>query len=458
MKIKLWVKLTAAFVLVAIVGVFTVAILANRTTTTNFRRFLRQDSNGQLSELQATLSRYYARQESWQDVETLLSSLIGSPGGGQGGTAWRLLDSSGQIVASSMRGRGRFQDEEGVDEFPIFANGRQVGTLLLAHQGQGPGGPPEAQQFLDNVNRALAWAGLGAMALALLLAVLLAQGLTRPIHQLTRATRALAHGDLSQQVQVTGNDEVGELAASFNQMAAALAEGEKQRQQLLADVAHELRTPLSVMRGHLEAMLDGVFEATPENLTLVHEETLLLGRLVEELRTLSLAEAGQLPLNLSQVDIADLARQAAAAFDPLAEAEGIRLLVDLPPALPPVSADPARIQQALGNLLSNALRHVGQAAAHPTVRLSAMAVSQAVRVSISDNGPGLTPEAQRHVFDRFWRADAARSREQGGSGLGLAICKGIISAHSGRIWVESTPGQGATFTFELPVASGVMAR
>lgn len=190
-------------------------------------------------------------------------------------------------------------------------------------------------------------------------------------------------------------------------------------------------------------MMDNVFGLTPDNLSVVYEETLLLSRLVDELRTLSLADAGELTLNREPVDLATLAGQAVAAFEPLAEAEGVQLTSSIPAGVPPTNADAARLQQVLGNLLSNALRHAlrsdnGGAAVH----LQVQPRPGSVEVSVADNGPGLSPEAQAHVFDRFWRADAARSRDRGGSGLGLAICRSIVTAHGGQIWVTSEPGRG----------------
>ncbi len=443
----LWFRFTAAFLLVAVIGVVVVALLANQATTQGFHAYLSQDQAAQWAGLQTDLANYYARQGSWQGAESLLTAV--TPGRGQGGTSLVILDVDGNtaVVAGGQCNRPASAADANVN-LPIKVNGRVVGTLLVRE----PGGLGEraGEQYLAGVNRAIWLGGLAAVLLALVLGLLLARRLTRPLSQLTQASRKMAAGELGQQVNTRQQGEVGELAASFNQMSAALAAAEQQRQHMLADIAHELRTPLSITRGHLEAMLDGVFPTTPDNLALIHEETILLGRLVEDLRTLSLAEAGQLSLDKKPLDLTELAAQTVAAFEPLAESEGMRLLAQLPAEPVTITADAGRLRQVLGNLLSNALRHVAKGEnGPPQVTVSLVQQNGAARLSVADNGPGLSPEAQAHVFDRFWRADSARSRDQGGSGLGLAICKAIVVAHNGRIHVESTPGHGATFTIEL---------
>ncbi|UCG24001.1 MAG: HAMP domain-containing protein [Chloroflexota bacterium] len=448
---KLWLKLTIAFLLVAIIGVVVVAVLANRATSASFNRFLEEENSAGVALLLDELADHYRERGSWAGVEALLRQYRSGMGSGIG---LILIDGDGQTVAVAGSGRGnRPRATDQAEGFAVQVGGQVVGQLVV----EGPPGQAMAgragQQFLSDVNEAILLAGVIAVTLALILGVLLARGLTRPLGKLTEATRSVAAGDLDQQVPVSSGDELGELAGSFNLMAAALAANERQRQQLFADIAHELRTPLSVIRGQLEAMLDGVLELSPENLSLAHEETILLGRLVDELRALSLAESGQLPLDKKPLDLGLVVTGVKAAFDPLAEAEGIGLGLIVEPDLPRVPADEARVQQVLGNLLSNALRHAGQGDdLEPEVRLEVVAKPRAVQVSVSDNGPGLSPEAQSHVFDRFWRADAGRSRDRGGSGLGLAISRGIIIAHGGQIWVESAPGRGATFAFELPIA------
>ena len=448
---SLWFKLTAGFLLVAAAGVIIVAILANRATAVGFRHYLNQDLESSWASLQAQLSAHYQLQGSWDGVEPLLTA--GGPGRGQGGGSLVLLDEDGQVVAVTG-GRRNYPTStaEANMSLPVMADGRQVGTLLLRQPGAGAGGA--AEQFLVEVNQAIWWGGLTAVLLALFLGIFLARRLTRPLRQLTEATRQVAEGELGRQVSTNSSGELGELSSSFNQMSVALADSEQQRQQMLADVAHELRTPLSITQGHIEAMLDGVFELTPDNLALVHEETLLLGRLVEDLRTLSLAEAGQLTLNCIPTDLTDLSRQAVAAFEPLAEAEGVQLGAELPMQPLYVTADPNRIRQVLGNLLSNALRHVPEGNNDPSrVTVTLTDQGSVAQLRVIDNGPGLSAEAQQQIFERFWRADGARSRDKGGSGLGLAICRAIMDAHNGRIWVESTPGRGTSFIIELPLTT-----
>ncbi len=444
MQTKLWVKLSAAFVFVALVGVVLVAYWANRATAVGFQRFLQAGESTQLQPLQNELAQLYAQQGSWEGVN---QALRGSGLGPEtGGYFLRVTAAGGQVVGA-RGGQGRALEEFDLT-LPILVDGQEVGRLWAVRAG---GGERAGEQFLDAVNQAIMWAGLIALVVALILGIFLAQGLTRPLRQLTQATQAVAAGDLGQQVTVTSQDELGELSAHFNQMALALKMAENQRQQLLADTAHDLRTPISVIQSHLEAMLDGVFAPTPENLAVVHEETLHLSRLVNDVRTLSLVEAGRLPLDLQAVDLSGIVQQAAAAFAPLAEADGIRFTTDLAETVP-LTADPARLHQVLANLIANALRYAPQGSQQPpAVHIKLTTGNHNAKVSIQDNGPGMTAGQQAQVFDRFWRADMARGRDQGGSGLGLAIAKGIVEAHGGFISVNSQRDTGTIFQFSLPL-------
>ena len=284
-------------------------------------------------------------------------------------------------------------------------------------------------------------------------ALLVALGLTRllcaPWRALAAAAEALAtKRGLS--VGAKGDEEV-RLEQSLRSITEALEQQEAVRQQLLADIAHELRTPLAVIRGNLEAILDGIYCPSRETVAPIHEEVLLLARLVDDLRDLALAQAGQLRLHVAHEDLTELVRGVLAGFQAQASERSIELLLVLPPSeLPRVEIDAARIRQVLVNLISNALRHVPQ---RGRVRVALRRASpRFVEVRVSDNGPGISPEDLPHVFSRFHRGERARALDRSGSGLGLAIARHWVEAHGGSIRVESALGEGTTFIFTLPVS------
>jgi two-component system OmpR family sensor kinase/two-component system sensor histidine kinase BaeS len=271
-----------------------------------------------------------------------------------------------------------------------------------------------------------------------------------------KAADAMAEGDLSARVPEEGNGEFRHFARSFNRMAEALEMADRQRRELLADVAHELRTPLTIIQGNLEGLRDGVYEATPDHLDLVLDETRNLGRLVDDLRLLTLAEAGQLPLDLQALDVSQLLVDVRDAFAYQASEAGIALSVEVAEPLPPLIGDPQRLGQVLGNLVTNALRHTHSGG---EIRLGAgVAPGQEghsrLRLWIADTGEGIPSEDLPRIFDRFWRGDPSRSHAAGGgSGLGLAIAKSLVEAHGGRIWAKSQLGEGTTIYCLFPVPS-----
>ena len=268
-----------------------------------------------------------------------------------------------------------------------------------------------------------------------------------PLANIMSAADAVAEGDLSVHVPESGPREIRRLAKSFNRMVSELASADQQRRNMTDDVAHELRTPIHVLRGNLEGMLDGVYEATPEQLNSMLEETRLLTRLVDDLQTISLAEGNQLPLYFSEVNIAELLQDVHTSFSAQAEEAGVEIIVDVQDVDILIQADANRLDQVLSNLVGNALRYTP---AKACIRLQAESSPKGVRLQIRDEGQGIPAEDIPFIFDRFYRAEKSRSRKSGGSGLGLAIARELIRLHDGEISVESEIGQGTTFIIELP--------
>lgn len=290
----------------------------------------------------------------------------------------------------------------------------------------------------------------GVAVLAIVVALLLSRRVLRPVAALTSASRRLGAGGLDERVPVVGRDELAELGRSFNMMADSLQRSEERQRQLVADVAHELRTPLANLRGYLEALRDGIIPASPEVFASLHDEALLQQRIVDDLQDLALAEAGSLAYHRMRVDLVELAEICRHANLASAEAAGVSLTVQASHDVT-VLADPDRLRQVLGNLITNALRATYRGG---SVTLTVYSVGVSAVIDVRDTGHGIAPEDLPHLFDRFWRADQSRHRGTGGSGLGLAIAKEIVSAQGGTITVESRIGCGSTFTLTLPVADG----
>lgn len=311
-------------------------------------------------------------------------------------------------------------------------------------------GPAERAYLTAVRNSVWLTAGLAALV-AVGLSLLLARQIAKPVRTLTTAARRVGSGDFDQRVPVRTRDELGELAQAFNSMAETIGRQEMLRRQMAADIAHELRTPLAIIQANLEAMLDGIRPLSAKEVADVHQETRLLIRLVADLQDLSLAEAGQLPLKKEPTDLGVLARASVARFSSRAEEKRVQLIVEAPDNLPPVDADQDRISQVLGNLLDNALRHAPPRG-EVTVKLESDAEQGRVQLTVSDTGPGIPTEHLPNVFERFYRADQARSRAAGGSGIGLAVVKQLVEAHGGQIWAESPTGGGTSFTLMLPAS------
>jgi len=480
---SLWLKLMSAFLLVVLIGGGIDTYLVSRSTRTQFSQYIDQNGRAFAQQLAPTLAQYYTRQGNWQGVENLLNnpwggvmmndgmgmmgegdwgSWQGMDGMGMGnnmmGNAnnpWSMMglrilvaDAQGTIVADSVAqdvGKTLSSADIAVGE-PILVGNQQVGTVLPLYAGTTV--PNSANDFVTSINYSTWLAGCIAALVALVLGSVLFFQIVSPVQQITSAAQKIAAGDLSQRIPTQSQDEIGTLANSFNQMADSLAKHEELRRNLIADVAHELRTPLSVIQGNLEAMLDGILPASPQEIATLRDETALLARLISDLRLLSLAEAGQLKLERVETDPTELIARAVEPFRLQAQSSQIELALEIALNLPSINVDADRIAQVIRNLLNNALRHTP---AGGRITLTCRKdTTQSLLITVSDTGEGIRPDDLPFVFDRFYRADKSRSRASGGSGIGLAIAKQLVEAHGGKVWAESQPGRGATFGFTLP--------
>ncbi len=396
-------------------------------------------------DLAMQLAAYYQRTGSWHKVEQRLGPLPQGFGGIDGAVS--LLDMKGRIVAGRRR-PVMVRGNEAVRRIPIVANRQQVGTLVISVFDT-----DEAFPVGQLNRRPLLWgmfgAGAGLIVVLLAIAAVFSRRISAPLRQISAAAHAIADGDHSSRVKPANVRELAELAESFNRMAAALQQADQQRRQLTADIAHELRTPLSIIKGQLEGIQDGVYEADAEQIEALLAEVALLERLINDLHLLALADAGQLPLYREMVAPVMLVNEAVRSFTQSAAERGIRLTTVLADDLPDIMVDPLRIAQVLGNLIGNALRHTP---AGGEVKVAVTADQGSIVFSVRDTGPGIDPADLPHIFDRFYRADRSRTRSSGGAGLGLAIARRLVEAHRGQIWVESELGRGTTVSFAMPVS------
>jgi signal transduction histidine kinase len=439
-------KLILAFLFVSLISIGVIVILTRFSANREFSKFV---SNQYEAELAEELEGYYSSNSSWAGVDEAYIGRTANQFGPEGGhpSNYCVTDLNGLVVRESFS--HKLGDIVGADvlekSIPITVEEKTVGYLLI-EQPPNKRDPMETE-FIRRLDYSLILTGVGTSILAFIFGAAISRTITKPIRELTSATHAMASGKLGQQVTVRSKDEIGELAQSFNKMNDDLARSFNLRKQMTADIAHELRTPLSLIIGHAEAVNDGVLPPTHENFEIIREEAERLEKLVNDLRTLSLADAGELSLDFQPVDINKLLADIKTHY--MVQFNQKRISLDLEPAsdILKVNLDPVRFSQVLMNILDNALRYTPDGG---RVTVSTKQMKQNVEIAIQDSGEGVTPEEASHLFDRFYRADESRTREDGGSGLGLAIAKSIVEMHKGKIWAESEKGKGLRTIIQLP--------
>ena len=446
---KLTTKLLIAFLLVSTVSSGIIVLLTRFATSRELDKFV---SDRYKYELVEELGRYYQQNQTWDGVEKAFKQFGRDLNNHDYNRPlfFSIAEPNGKIVvAGNDRKLGEILSTEELSHCsPIQVEDRTVGVLLLASS---PDRNPMEDEFLRRLNGSIFLSAAGTIIVALFLGILLARSITRPIRELTKATHAMAGGNLNQKVNVRSRDEIGELAASFNKMSSDLSRSFNLRKQMTADIAHELRTPLSLIIGHAEGVHDGVLEPNHENFEIIREEAERLEHLVNDLRTLSLADAGELSVDFQPININDLMSDVSTHYMSLFNQHRISLNLKAAPVILKANLDPSRFTQVLNNILDNALRYTP---AGGQVDMETQQVGNKIQISIQDNGEGVAPEEAIHLFDRFYRADEARNRNDGGSGLGLAIAKSIIEMHSGKIWAESEKGKGLKISIEIPLTNG----
>lgn len=494
-------KVLLTLILVIAVGMLTVSLMVGRSATTAYQGYLGETMNQRLIQVADEAALLYAESGAWETVQTWLDQVgssyrgngfgMGQHGRGQGGMAQAVANRVLFVVDGATGQPLALPDSQPVPEValaagaPVRINSLEVARIVDIRDSQSAIlsaiGPAE-QTFLDRMGRALIISSMVAGLVALLVGSLLVYSMLRPLRALEKGVMQVAQGRLDTQVTVHSRDEIGQLALGFNRMAANLHRQEMLRQRMVADIAHELRTPLSVVQGNLQAMLDGIYPLEKSEIATIYGETRVLSRLIQDLHELAQAEAGSLPLALQHLDVIDVVTHMANLFRPLAEERGIRLLTRMPPGdAPPLLAvgDADRVQQILYNLIGNGLRHtptdgtlylwakgmgpkglVEGKKEGKEKEFSSDDYAKYVRFGITDSGPGIPPQDLPHIFDRFYRGDTSRTRAEmpepdrytSEAGLGLAIVKALVEAQGGRVGVESQPNEGATFWFDLPAA------
>ena len=478
MRHSLRTRLTLSFLIAIVVTAGLVVLLANLITANQFTYMVSFTGQRYAQRLTPLFTEYYVQAGGWDGVGVLMTRVQEAIGprfsshpregrntgemmprmmsGMGGGADERLLlvDANGRLVADSdPEGEPVSLSPIALDKgAPIRVNGQKVGTLLIVSS-LGELNPFQSA-FLRQINILMPLAGGVAVLAVLVVSGFQARRIVAPVRALVEAAGRVAGGDLSQRIPVTSQDELGEMAAAFNTMATGLEQQQELRHRAMADIAHELRTPLSVLQIELESIEDGLTVPTPEVITGLQTDVAHLRRLVDDLRMLSLAEAGELQMETEPVEMGDLIQDVVKRMQGAARAKGITLDTRVPATALPVTGDPQRLAQVLLNLLSNAMQHTPSGG---QITVSAQRVEEdgehgeEVHVTVQDTGGGIPAEDLPHIFERFYRTDRARSRETGGSGLGLSITRSLVEAHGGRLWARSMEDQGSVFTFALPL-------
>ncbi len=467
MRFSISTRLILSFLVIIVIMTGLFLVLSNRVISNRFTDLITRSGQSYAIRVAPFFERYYLLTGSWDGIEDVAAKAMELQENPQ-----RIIDrlpddsplpdflftarderlilfgTDDEIILdiNQMKNPSPISPEIKKYGIPIMVDGEQVGTIVA---GSAIGFLTTNQQkFLSEVNRILIWAALIAVVAVLIVAGVQSESIIRPIQTLSLATRKIALGQYDHRVDIKRNDELGDMARSFNEMALELDKQRQLRYRSMADIAHELRTPLSVLQIDLESMEDGLMEVSPENIRVLQTEVTHLRKLVEDLRILAQVDAGDLTIEKSVMEMGAIIREVIERQMSSARDKGVKLNFDSAEEEIFIDGDPQRISQVLINLISNAIRHTPF---EGMVTVSMKRQDREVFVSVEDTGEGIPTGDLPFIFDRLYRVEKSRTRDLGGSGLGLSIAKSLVLAHDGKIWAESKEGQGSVFTFKLPL-------
>ncbi len=428
-----------SFFLVVAIAVGTIAYIASMAAVTQFDRYVSQDQAERYQRLALTYTNYFRYSGGWDEVSTLTDKVAEMYS-----ERVVLTDPDGIVISDTTGELTGKQISENWSNKKIGLNQGEysIGRMYIKTQERS-----ELQKaFLGSVNKSVITGAIIAGLAGIVLAALFSRNIVNPVLNLTKATKKMQEGDLDQRVEITTNDEIGALSRAFNSLANRLKQQKQLREEMVSDVAHELRNPMSNIQGYLEGLKEGMIEPSEEVFQSLHQQSLVLNRLINDLRDVNKAKVGKLDLEKKQIVLEDVVSNAVKSVGNRAREKGVTINLHLPDSTL-VTADPERISQVVRNLLDNALIHTREGG-KVTIHLNSED-GEAV-MDVIDTGIGIPPEDQQRIFDRFYRVDKSRSRGTGGSGLGLTIAKEIVEAHEGSISVKSKAGAGSVFTVKLP--------
>ena len=434
-------KYTLILIIVSLLGVVSVVVYASYVIENEFSKFLFRQEQDEIIE---KLIEIYTAHDGWEGIT---SREINSLTENNSPRLFSVLDNEGYVVIPSATNKNgaKLPQKQASEGTPIEVDGNIVGSIVNT------GGNPRSnltESFSQTINQSLIFGGVAAIVLSLIVGITFSFGLTKRIRMLSKAAKSIAQGEFKEKIEVKSKDEISDLAETFNQMSAKLDRMQTMRRQMTADIAHELRTPLSIILGRAETLARGILKPTQEVYEVIYSESLRMNRLVEDLRTLSLTDACELKLEKSSVNIHSFLDEIINKHENQAVGKRITINAYFQNQIPEIQADPDRLKQVFNNLINNAIRHTQKKG---EIFIICERLENNIIIRIKDTGSGIPKEDLPYIFDRFYRGDKARERDNGGSGLGLAIAKSLVEAHNGTIDVISVLDEGTQFLISLPI-------